>query len=254
MKQAAEVAVCLFGILGVAAALVMMLQDFNRPTSDQAGGGDFVDDDIIDTREPLSLAPPPATLSPAQGRRAKTVGASPAAGGPPSAALLKSVDPARELLLDIATEIDPGWMPTEEAFAEHVDLRVGNVVSLGLGYVRELFGEEEILAWPMYFNALQGDGVVADVIEMPTDEDVRRLWTPETEGLFATALAHWHVASEFNEKAYRLKTRGPAFDAILDLEGAAQFAGDHAWTTIFHQRSSYAHWAFLMRLAERDNR
>lgn len=245
MKQ---VALLLVGTLGAVAVAVVTFRIFQAAGAayDLAGGGGFVDDDI-DTRAILSSVPPSAFSPPAQGRRAEVVEDL----YPSSAPLLDSVDLGRELLLGIAAEIGDGWMPTEKAFVEHVDLRVGNVAGLGLGYVRELLGEDEVLAWPMYYSALQADGDLGSAIDMPTDDDVRRLWTPEIEELFAMALEHWHVAAELEEAAYLMRNRDSIFDKTIELSKSEQFSGDHAWTTIFRQRSNYAHWAFLMRVAER---
>jgi len=211
-----------------------------------AGGSRAVASNGADTRDFTLSSFPPASSSPVQDLRAARTDESTSSSSVAGTAVL---DPGRDLLNDIAGDIGDGWLPTEEAFVAQVDLRVGNVAALGNAHVLRLLGDEA-LSWPTYYSALQEDGYLADSLEMPTDADVRRLW-PASVDKFSSALWHWHRAAEAEENAYAMERRGPSFDVLIEFAEGEQFAGDHAWTSIFHQRDAYAHWAFLMRVAER---
>lgn len=158
-------------------------------------------------------------------------------------------DPAdgaeQELLQSIASDMTGAWLPTEEAFIHHaIEVRVSQVEGLDLDYVRRLLVKHT--PNDPYLPYLYGEGVLSDVLDMPTEEDARRLWSlPSTPRLFEAALARWHAASEMQMR------RGPLPRAEdLELERVEQRAGDTAWRAIFQQPVTYDHWGIVMRLAE----
>lgn len=191
-----------------------------------------------DALQPLSSA------FPARADRRQDTDESTSSGSVPT----RAVAPGRDLLLAIAGSIGDDWLPTPGAFRSHVDYRIEMVAGLGLSYVRLLLADE-LLSWPLYNAALQGDGCLADVLGMPTAADVRRLWRFTARNHFAVALWHWHRAAEAEEYAY--STHGASRDILMDFSREEEFAGSHAWSSIFHEPDAYLHWAFLMRVAER---
>lgn len=153
----------------------------------------------------------------------------------------------QELLLEAGPDITDAWMPTEGAFLEHVHNRVDQVAGLELSRVRELLGDQEAA----YADILVGNGVLADVVEMPTDADMRRLFTPLTRERFTLALRDWHVAAEAAMKAYAYESDTEERKALIEFCELRQDRADAAWALIFTHPDSYAHWALVMRVAKR---